>query len=445
MLIIIVDDAPPSLTASTSASSSSPNRLSFKYSKKDSILYALGVGCAADELKWVWEGAGDFQTLPSMAVLPAFAGMMSVDMGAVLDGFSPVMLLHGEQFIELMEPQGLAPEGSSQCETGVVAVDEKAAGKGTVVVAEVICRDASDGRVVAVAEGSTFNRQAKAKAKANVKTRADRRPLALVSVGPAPGAPPDAVRRQRVADSAAALYRLSGDANPLHIDPQFAQAAGFPRPILHGLCTLGMATHHVAVSFPGRRIRAIRVRFVKHVFPGEEIETQMWKTGPNRVQIRVVKNGNEVVIDRSFIEFFDEAVAKVAGSNTKVAGPGTANPVIKEIMEKFAALPESAKAAQVKKIGGVFEFRIGGGDDQIFYFDLKNGSGAVGAGPFKGNGKADITILVPRAEDFQALARGQLKGQEAFMKGAVKIKGNMMMAMKLDALFKSLNLGGSKL
>ena len=446
-----IDDVP-------SKSSSKPLKpLTFTYSKKDSILYALGVGCGADELRWVWEGAQDFQTLPSFGVLPGFAGMMAVDMGGVLENFSPVMLLHGEQFIELMRPEGLPTEGTLRCETQLVAVDEKAGGKGTVVVAQVTCKDASSGAVLAVAEGSTFNRQARAKASftATAAAGAQRRPLAVEAFKASQmptGSPPHRTQKQRVADSAAALYRLSGDANPLHIDPQFAQAAGFPRPILHGLCTLGMATHHVAISFLDQRIRAIRVRFVKHVFPGDEIETQMWRVSPTRVVFKVIKNGSEAVIDQSFIEFFSsdstgkgEAIAGKEMSSTQPKSNG----VIKEIVGKFEGLPESVKAAQVKKIGGVFEFKIGAdaGNGDVFYFDLKNGKGAVGVGAFPGPGKADITVTVPRANDFQALVSGQLKGQEAFMKGAVKIKGNMMMAMKLDSLFKSLgsSSGSSKM
>ena len=119
--------------------------------------------------------------------------------------------------------------------------------------------------------------------------------------------------------SAALIYRLSGDTNPLHADADFAQAAGFERPILHGLCTLGMAVKHVlqclagdnlccSAELPGKRVHStdaprhgvhwclsqchtLQGRFAKHVFPGETLQTQMWVEGPTRVafQTRVLE------------------------------------------------------------------------------------------------------------------------------------------------------------
>lgn len=406
-------------------------------------MYALGVGCGPEELKWVWEGAGDFQCLPSMAVIPAFAGMMSVPMDRVLADFQPHMLLHGEQFVELMDAEGGMPvEGELQVQTRVVEVAEKA-GKGTVVVAQVSCKDVKTGKIVAIAEGTTFNRKARPAVKCSAN---ERRPLAVSPV-PRVSGPPVKVHRQLVSSGAAALYRLSGDANPLHIDPGFAKAAGFPRPILHGLCTLGMATHHVACAFPQRRIKAIRVRFVKHVFPGEQIETQMWPVDDDKVVLKViaVDRQNEPVIDQAFIQFFgaetksSSSIAKsTSKSTTKTTGEVEA--FVEGLKSKFEGLPEKFRSEQVKKIGGVFEFSVEG---RQFHIDLKNGLGAISGGPPAS--KADISLTMGKTADFLALAGGHLKGQEAFMKGLVKVKGNMMLAMKLDGLFKALRSTDSKL
>lgn len=408
----------------------------FKFGKKEVILYNLGIGCQAEELDWVYENSKNFGPLPSFAVIPAFAGMMSVDMNSVLNDFSPVMLLHGEQYIEL--PQGKMPiEGSLTSTTEVVQVAEKA-GKGTVVVAQVTTKD-SNGNVIAISEGTTFNRKARAKQVINGK----RRPLAIESPQIPTNRAPDAVKKQKVAENAAAVYRLSGDENPLHIDPKFAGAAGFPRPILHGLCTMGMATHHVLQAFPGKLVKAIKVRFVKHVFPGEEIETQMWKTSQNRIvlQVRAVER-NEIVISGAFVEFLDGPVQKsqeTKKEEVKGAAP-KASAFFKKMSDSYSKLPDAFKMDQVKKVGGVFVFNVDGSN---FFIDLKNGKGEVGVG--SSPQPADITILV-NDNDFEALATGKMKGQAAFLKGLVKIKGNMMLAMKLDSVFKAFaSLGASKL
>lgn len=425
------------LTKNTgSASESKANETKLSYGKKEVILYNLGIGCQADELEWVYENSKDFGPIPSFAVIPAFAGMMSVDMNSILNDFSPVMLLHGEQYIELINGK-LPVEESLTSATQVVQVVEKA-GKGTVVVAQVVIKD-SKGNVVAISEGTTFNRKARAKKTINEK----RRPLAVESPQIPANRSSDCVKKQRISDNAAALYRLSGDANPLHIDPKFAGAAGFPRPILHGLCTMGMATHHVLQAFPGKLIKAIKVRFVKHVFPGEEIETQMWRVSPTRIilQVRAVER-NEIVISGAFVEFLDappQEAKTTEATESKSAAP-KACAFFKKMSEGYEKLPEAFKMDQVKKVGGVFVFNVDGSN---FFIDLKNGKGQVGIGASPQ--PADITILVAD-NDFEALASGKMKGQAAFLKGLVKIKGNMMLAMKLDSVFKAFaSLSSSKL
>ena len=421
---------------SATGSSADFIKTEFKFAQKDAILYNLGIGCDATELQFTYENANNFASVPTFAVIPGFAGMMSVDMNHYLNNFSPVMLLHGEQYLEILKP--LPVQGDLISETRVVEVEEKA-GKGTVLVAQVITRNAKDGSVLAVNEGTIFNR--KATSRNGNRKGSDRRPLAVESPQIPPDRAPDSVKKQRVGDNQAALYRLSGDLNPLHIDPQFAGAAGFPRPILHGLCTMGIAAHHVIQAFaPGQpqAMKAIKVRFVKHVFPGDVVETQMWRVSPTRIVFQVVapERKNDVVISNAFVEFDPSLGAAKAA--TPVAGPvaSKAAAIFKDLESTYSKLPAAFKSEQIKKVGGVFVFDVkdSSGAVNSYYIDLKSEPGSIGFG--KPKDPADITILVGD-DDFAALSSGQMKGQAAFMKGLVKVKGNMMLAMKLDGLFKA--------
>ena len=131
-----------------------------------------------------------------------------------------------------------------------------------------------------------------------------------------PDRAPDAVVEQKISADQALLYRLSGDWNPLHADPAFAQAFGFPRPILHGLCTYGFAARHVIKAFAGndaRLFKSIRARFAESVFPGETLVTEMWKECAARVVFRTrIKERDKVAISNAAVELYAEIPAAKA-------------------------------------------------------------------------------------------------------------------------------------
>ena len=127
-----------------------------------------------------------------------------------------------------------------------------------------------------------------------------------------PARAPDAVVREKTAKNQALVYRIAGgDSNPLHADPDMAALGGFDKPILHGLCTFGYAGRHVIASFCGndaRRFKSISVRFASHVFPGETVETSMWKVSETLIvfETRVIERSS-VAISNAVVELFPPA------------------------------------------------------------------------------------------------------------------------------------------
>ena len=261
------------------------------YTARDVILYALGVGMAQDpmdrdELRYVVEG--DLRVLPSMAAVLAYPGFWIRDNPKL--GIDPVRLVHGEQSVTLHQP--LPAGGTVVGRTRVTRVVDKGAGKGALVQSEKRITDAASGALLATCESVTF-------------CRADGG-FSANGGGDAPGDPPQAtpttapelVLDMQTRPEAALLYRLSGDYNPLHSDPDVAAAAGFPRPILHGLATYGAACHGLVKGFCGydpARLKSISARFSSPAYPGDLIRLECWKLG-DEVAFRARAPARNVVV-----------------------------------------------------------------------------------------------------------------------------------------------------
>jgi acyl dehydratase len=252
-----------------------------EYSEKDVILYALGVGCGPEDLEFVYEQ--DLKVLPTFAVIPAFPALFA--MGSAMD-VNPLMVLHGEQRIEL---HGAIPTSGRLTTTPTVtAIYDK--GKGALVVTETETADAK-GTLL-------FRNVFGAFARGEGGFGGDRGPS-----GPRNAPPerkPDAVVEMKTLPQQALLYRLSGDMNPLHADPNFAKIGGFDKPILHGLCTFGYVGRALLKSFCGNepsRLKDFEARFAGVVYPGETIVTEMWdaKGGKILVQARTKERGEPVI------------------------------------------------------------------------------------------------------------------------------------------------------
>ncbi len=244
-----------------------------RWSDKDSILYALGLGFGHDpldaaQLPFVFEEAPGFSAVPTMAVVLAGPGFWArnEDTGIIWQ-----KVLHGEQGMELFRP--LPASGHVKATSRVVRVLDKGEGKGALIYVERDLIDVESGEKIATLTSTTF-------ARGNGGFGGEAGPQ------PAPHTIPDRAPDVEVdlptLPQAALIYRLSGDFNPLHADPAVAKQVGFEKPILHGLCTLGVAGHAVLKAFcdyDAARMKSLKLRFSAPVYPGETIRTQMWKDG----------------------------------------------------------------------------------------------------------------------------------------------------------------------
>lgn len=241
----------------------------FSYVERDTMLYALSAGMGRDplngaELPFVFEGAG-LKTMPSMSAVltrSALSRTLPVDMAK---------LLHGEQKLEIHRP--LPPAANLLADTRITEIIDKGPGRGALIYDETVARLADTGEPLYTVRATLF-----ARGDGGFGGRAGPVPPLHVI----PDRPADYLHETQTRADQALLYRLNGDLNPLHADPRLATEAGFPVPILHGLCTYAIACRAVMATlcdYDASRMRTFDVRFTSPVFPGDRIETQMWVDG----------------------------------------------------------------------------------------------------------------------------------------------------------------------
>ncbi len=258
------------------------------YSERDAILYALGVGLGADPLDNADLGFLDetrLQVLPSMAVTLASPGLWVQEPTLGIDW---VRLLHVGQSARFLSP--LPPAATVVGEARVASVEDRGAERGAEAMIERRITDADDGTPYCVMEQTLLLRGNGGFA----PSPAPRPPRS-----PPPQRPPDVSLGVRTSLRAALIYRLSGDRNPLHIDPAVAKAAGFERPILHGLASYGIAGWVIVKTFVDcdpSRLTSLSLRFASPVVPGDRLDFDLWRAG-ERVDFRASVAGR-VVLDQ---------------------------------------------------------------------------------------------------------------------------------------------------
>lgn len=243
------------------------------FGPKDCILYALGLGFGQDptdenELQFVYE-----KNLKALPTWPLKQGYLPYWLRDEDYGLTFLHAVHGEQAIVLHEPA--ATQGTVVGQERVVDVVDKGEGRGALVYSERTISDKASGRLLATLKQTTFCRADGGFG--GPRERKDASPPHAI-----PERAPDIICDLPTRPEMALLYRLSGDINPLHADPDFARAAGFPRPILHGLATMGVAGHALlktVCGYDSAKLTALSVRFSAPVFPGETIRTEIWRDG----------------------------------------------------------------------------------------------------------------------------------------------------------------------
>jgi len=260
----------------------------FTYNERDLIIYALGIGFTKDGLEYVYEGSKDFKSFPTYGVaLPSTAGAEAF----LSTKANFAMVVHGEQALEIHNP---IPRSAMVSTTASIeGIYDK--GSGAAIVMRFESQDKSGMKICTnwmtafVRGAGGFGGVAQPK-----------KDLPAI-----PARKPDFVFDAQTDANQAALYRMSGDRNPLHIDPAVARAVGFKEPILHGLCTYGVVCRRfVQEIFRGDsgRLKSYTARFSSPVIPGEALQTRVWQGRPNLFLLEVYNAKGEAVLRNGVIE-----------------------------------------------------------------------------------------------------------------------------------------------
>jgi acyl dehydratase len=253
----------------------------YSWDSKDVLLYNFGIGARPyDDLDFLFEGKGP-KVFPTFAVIGGMAGMGV--MGRI-EGLNPMLILHGTEAIT--QHRELPPEAKVTLQGEITEIWDK--GQAAVIGIQTLATDD---------KGPLFTAKASIFARGSGGFGGDRGPSAKGFNEP-PEREPDHVISDETRPEQAAVYRLSGDRNPLHIDPEFAKVGGFDTPILHGLCTYGFVGRAILKALCGNdpaNFKSFEARFADVVYPGDTITTKLWVDGKEAIVQAETQNGNVVL------------------------------------------------------------------------------------------------------------------------------------------------------
>ena len=278
------------------------------YNQRDLLLYACGIGCAEDpdSLRFVYENDSDFAAFPTFPLVLLFKGesfdVVSFPSPAMMEGppLPPLpgikVGLDGERYVEMIRPLDTAG-GKLTVKSRLIGIHKR--GTGASVETEAIFSD-DKGPLYRLVSGA-FLVGAKDFKDSGVTNSEN------VKV---PSRPADKTVEIVTRREAPLIYRLSGDYNPLHVEEGLAQMSGFPGPIMHGLCSLGISCRVVLKEFLGndaKNFKSIKARFASPVMPGDTLQIQMWKEGNRVIFTSTVKGSGKVAINNAYVQMVDGA------------------------------------------------------------------------------------------------------------------------------------------
>ncbi|KAI9677711.1 MAG: bifunctional hydroxyacyl-CoA dehydrogenase/enoyl-CoA hydratase fox2 [Trizodia sp. TS-e1964] len=265
----------------------------FLYDDKDVILYNLSLGAKRTDLPLVFESDENFQVLPTFGVIPSFVAQTPYNLDDIMPNFNMMMLLHGEQYLEIRKFP-LPTSARLLSYPKLVEVIDK--GKAAIVVSGTTTVNADTGEELFYNEMTAFVRGSGGFGGQIESTNRG----AATALHKPPTRAPDAVLVEKTNEEQAALYRLNGDRNPLHIDPNFSKVGGFPVPILHGLCFLGISAKLVMQRYGP--FQSVKVRFAGPVVPGQTLRVEMWKEGGRVIFQTSVEETGKLCIANAAVE-----------------------------------------------------------------------------------------------------------------------------------------------
>lgn len=272
-----------------------------RYTADDTMRYALALGLGGDptdarQLQFVNDVPAAPLSLPTMAVVLGFPGSWMQDPATGIDF---AQIVHGEEQVVWHKP--LPAAGAVRARHRVTRIVDKGPGRGATVTYDKSLHDAESDELLATVTHTTF-----ARGNGGFATEAVPGDAAPAPPVPVPAREPDLAVDIPTLPQQALLYRLCGDRNPLHSDPETARAAGFDRPILHGLCTWGIAAHALLAQCAGSdptRLHRLYARFSAPVFPGDTLRLEVFRDGDDvRFRVRVPAR-DRVVLDHGHAVF----------------------------------------------------------------------------------------------------------------------------------------------